>query len=1143
MTTAFFNKTIITCAAALLLAFTAQASDKLSLKSVDPLTKVLSTETDFPNADLIEVARGENAVLQIIVTSTGPVSNLSPSIKGTEDLGKPSLGWLGEVKSSYRYTPAAPDALESESGNYPDPIIYDTLVNLTSGKSAILWIDIAVPGNAEAGTRECEVKITGLSNGRKVSSVKTFKLHVYDVTLPDQSLLVTNWYFPEKFTYMNHGQAVPDDSPVYWKCYEALVRTASEFGQNVWLLNESGTPVLSKDGKIGFDFSRMDKSIDFLLSHVNVKLLEANHIAKRSDNKWTDPFWVSVPVFDDNGKLGNVRVPFTDERAKDYINAYFPALEAHLQSKKLADGRTWLDIYTQHIADEPINQNLESWEGIARLVKAAAPKIKIIEAYRSDTYDQSLIDILVPQLDELAWDTYRDIPKGLRCWFYTCMYPRGNFANRYVTLPLIKTRLLHWINYKYDSPGYLHWGFNFWGEGGDPYGDVSVPANEWPGGDSHIVYPGYLKVYPSIRLSAMRDGIRDYELLKMVAAVNTDKAKEFAGRLILDFDRYDTSVATLRQTRREMLELLESHSESGIIGEPSIIPKPVSAEYSSDHLTGKNAEKAVKETIKKSLLKDLGKEGYRLSVSKKGIRTEAATEAGLFYAKQTLKQLRDTEGYRCAEIKDYPRFSYRGIHVDVSRHFFAKEEIMKILDEMAYYKMNNFHLHLTDNGGWRIQIDKYPKLTELGAYRVMKDWDGWWKMPQRLFCTNDTPGAYGGFYTKDDIREIVRYAEDRHINVIPEIEFPAHSDAVFVGYPELSCEKEQYGSGEFCMSNPRVYQFAYDVLDEVMELFPSKVIHIGGDEARHKFKCSDCLALMKKEGMQSYDELQRYMIAKLQKYLNDHGRDMGGWDEIVNNEDLSEGTVSYTYRGQKNGIRSANRGVKTVFTPGEILYFDWYTAMPSKEPKAMWGYSPLKKMHSFDPLPVSKERAAANEMLVDNRFVDKDSVKFISPENAEYVIGVQGCAWSEYISSDEHLEYMMFPRLLAISELGWTEEGQSEWSDFKERVNEQIPGLRARGIRAYDLHDAPRITTIAPNTKESIVTIESERTDVEIRYTLDGSEPLSTSSSYQGPFSVKNAATIKAAAFKNGNKVSYTKEFKVTLGQDQPDYYKNTDNE
>lgn len=562
-----------------------------------------------------------------------------------------------------------------------------------------------------------------------------------------------------------------------------------------------------------------------------------------------------------------------------------------------------------------------------------------------------------------------------------------------------------------------------------------------------------------------------------------------------------------------------------------IIPQPQEISVQRGFFTG-GSEAAVQ--VDPALTAELGDEGYRLDVDGKGIRITAATEAGAFYARQTLSQITGPQGVRKVHVKDVPRFAYRGFHVDVSRHFHDKAEIMKIIDAAAAYKFNNFHFHLTDNGGWRIQSDTYPLLTELGAYRVMKDWDGWWKLPKRLFCTKDTPGAYGGFYTKDDIREIVEYAAGRHINVIPEIEFPAHSDAVFAAYPQLCCEKTNYCCGEFCPANPEVYTFMESILGEVMELFPSKVIHIGADEARkNSWKhCPACNALMKKEGMTSYDDLQCYMVSRIASFLQSRGRCMGGWDELLKNEDLEPCTVVYSYRGEKGGIRAANRGLKTVLTPGEILYMDWYQASPEHEKKAMYGYSPIKKMYRFHPLPDTPEKAADNESLVETCYVSPDSVEYIFPGNVANVIGIQGCAWGEYIPTDEHLEYMMFPRLLAVAELAWTPEEKLSWERFRSGLPEHLQRLRDAGFNVYDLHNAPEVTYTG-----GLVRMESENPLATVRYTLDGSDPTEDSPAFRKPFAIKGKVLLKAAAFAKGAPRSYVREITLEEGTQALDYY------
>ncbi|SHF27739.1 hexosaminidase [Bacteroides faecichinchillae] len=581
----------------------------------------------------------------------------------------------------------------------------------------------------------------------------------------------------------------------------------------------------------------------------------------------------------------------------------------------------------------------------------------------------------------------------------------------------------------------------------------------------------------------------------------------------------------------------------------NLIPQPVSIKQSKGYFKV-DSVKAEKEGIESyihctidSALKEIGNEGYLLSVTPERIELSATTSTGIYYGKKTLYQLLTSQGIPCIAIKDYPRFQYRGMHLDVSRHFFSKEEVLKLLDAMSYYKINTFHFHLTDNGGWRIQIDKYPKLTSMGSYRTEKDWLKWWDGDVREFVPENTPGAYGGYYTKEDIRDILQYAAERHINVIPEIEFPAHSDEVFVGYPELCCMGKPYTSGEFCIGNEKTFTFMEDVLSEIIELFPSKYIHVGGDEARKTAwkGCPKCQALMKRMNMKSLDDLQCYIIQKAETFLNSKGRTMIGWDEILKN-DLDSSSIVMSYRGQRGAIVAANKGFRAVMTPGEVLYFDWYQAEPRTQPQAMYGFSPIKKMYSFNPVPINAITSAANEELVQSKPISSDTMIYIFPGNAHKIIGVQGSTWSEFIPDEEHLEYMIFPRLLAVAEVAWTSQENRDWQSFKCRVNTHISQLKVRGIRPFTLSDNVELTTrIISDNEEVEVTLDAEKVPVEIHYTTDGSEPCIHSAIYEQPFILKKETVVKAAIFKGIERQGRVLKKHVGLSEEIKNYYEYSD--
>ncbi|WP_455632775.1 glycoside hydrolase family 20 protein [Parabacteroides sp.] len=534
----------------------------------------------------------------------------------------------------------------------------------------------------------------------------------------------------------------------------------------------------------------------------------------------------------------------------------------------------------------------------------------------------------------------------------------------------------------------------------------------------------------------------------------------------------------------------------------NLIPKPVYIEMTggyfkvdSNLVFGKDQSGTIRYVVDESF-NGGNPEGYALSVTDKGIELRAASASGLFYGEQTLRQLYTPKGIPCVSIVDNPRFPYRGLHLDVSRHFFPKEEVMKLLDVMSYYKLNTLHMHLTDAGGWRIQIDKYPKLTTDVAFRTESDWQKWWDGKDRKYLPEGTPGAYGGYFTKEDIRAIVDYAAARHINILPEIEFPGHSDEVFVAYPELSCSGKPYTTGDFCIGNEQSFTFMEDVLSEVIDLFPSEYIHIGGDEAgKGAWKtCPKCQALMRRNGMKHVDELQSYMIHRAEEFLISKGRKLIGWDEILEGGLAPEATVM-SWRGEEGGIKSARMGHDVIMTPGGYMYFDFYQADPKTQPYAIGGYTPIKRVYSYNPVPADS----------------------LTAEESEHILGVQANTWTEYIKDEKHLEYMMFPRALAVAEIGWTPQEDRSWEDFKPRMNANIPVLQRMGIHAFTLSDEIETTMEVDTSRREIqVTLDAEKYPAEIRYTTDGSIPTASSPLYNGPIVVKDSADIKAAIFRDG---------------------------
>lgn len=426
-------------------------------------------------------------------------------------------------------------------------------------------------------------------------------------------------------------------------------------------------------------------------------------------------------------------------------------------------------------------------------------------------------------------------------------------------------------------------------------------------------------------------------------------------------------------------------------------------------------------------------ESYTLSVTPQRIEIRATSGAGLFYGMQTLLQLMQPAGtgsYSIAsvEIEDTPRFAYRGLMLDVSRHFSTKEFIKKQIDALAYYKINRLHLHLTDAAGWRLEIKKYPLLTDFAAWRTDPTWKKWWN-GGRKYLRYDEPGASGGYYTQDDIREILAYARQHYITVIPEIEMPSHSEEVLAAYPQLSCSGEPYKNSDFCVGNEETFTFLENVLTEVMELFPSEYIHVGGDEAgKSAWKtCPKCQKRMKDEHLANVDELQSYLIHRIEKFLNNHGRCLLGWDEILQGGIAPNATVM-SWRGEEGGIAAVTSGHHAIMTPGAYCYLDSYQDAPYSQPEAIGGYLPLKKVYTYDPVPAS-----------------------LTAEQAKLVYGVQGNLWVEYIPTPEHVEYMIYPRILALAEVAWSAPERKSWSDFHTRALSAVADLQKKGYHPFDL--------------------------------------------------------------------------------------------
>ena len=427
-------------------------------------------------------------------------------------------------------------------------------------------------------------------------------------------------------------------------------------------------------------------------------------------------------------------------------------------------------------------------------------------------------------------------------------------------------------------------------------------------------------------------------------------------------------------------------------------------------------------------------EGYHLDVTSDAVTVEAKTPAGLFYGLQTLTQLLSgghSSGWSVpvVQIVDAPRFAYRGMHLDVGRHFFPVAFVKKYIDLLAMYKMNKFHWHLTEDQGWRIEIKKYPKLTEIGAYRketvVGKNFERF----DRPYVGDGQP--HGGFYTQDEVREVVAYARARYIDVIPEIEMPGHATAALAAYPELACTDGPFNvpttwgifEDVFCPKE-ETFQFLEDVLTEVIALFPSQYIHIGGDEVlKVRWKESELAQeVITREGLADEEELQSYFIKRIEAFLQAQGRRLIGWDEILEGGLAPDATVM-SWRGMEGGIEAARQGHDVIMTPTSHTYFDYYQGDPVQEPLAIRGLTPLEKVYGFEPVPET-----------------------LSAEDAAHILGAQGNVWTEYMATTDYVEYMVFPRMLALAEVVWSPQELRNWEDFVQRLPAQLQHLDTLGV-------------------------------------------------------------------------------------------------
>lgn len=518
--------------------------------------------------------------------------------------------------------------------------------------------------------------------------------------------------------------------------------------------------------------------------------------------------------------------------------------------------------------------------------------------------------------------------------------------------------------------------------------------------------------------------------------------------------------------------------------------------------------KTTKQKIAIALVKDtsIGVEGYHLIVSANTITIKANTKAGIVYGIQTLLQTLPAVQTNAKlviprmDITDYPRFKWRGMHLDVSRHFFGPNVIKQYIDLLAACKFNTFHWHLVDDQGWRIEIKQYPALTNTGAWRVDHTNMVWGNRPQAK--AGEVP-SYGGYYTQDQIKEIIAYASERNIIIVPEIEMPGHVASAIASYPFLSCTQEKQLpltggnytniSSNYCAGNDSVFHFLENVLTEVIQLFPSTYIHIGGDEVDKSSwkKCAKCQRRIQTEKLKNEEELQSYFIKRIEQFIQTKKRKMIGWDEILEGG-LAPGATVMSWRGEAGGIAAAKMKHDVVMTPGNPVYFDHYQGDPASEPLAIGGFNTLKKVYEYEPLP-----------------------KELNEQEAKYVLGAQANLWTEYVTTPKQVEYMVLPRMLALSEVLWSKKGSKDWAGFNERLQQHFKAFDQKGLN-YSKGNFK--VDIKPIIKEGklFAALSTEMYKGQVYYTTNGEQPSITSKPYEQLIEINSSMVLKAATVVNG---------------------------
>ena len=960
--------------------------------------------------------------------------------------------------------------------------LLDTMI-LKPMQTQGIWFTCQIPSGVEPGLYTGDVIVR---NGDKVIRKLKLSIQAREEILPDPE----DWHFhldlwQNPYAVARYHQVEPW-SDEHMEAMRPLMTLLAKAGQKVitttlihkpWggqtedYFESMVTWIKKVDGTWEYKFDIFDKWVEFMMDCGVTEQINCFSIA---------PWSSSFQYYDqasNSFKFVNADVGTPEYEA--FWSGMLVEFARHLREKG------WFDICTIAMDERPVEVMLE----VIRIIRSVEPDFKIALAggyhpeIESEIYDYCLAyslefpeDVLERRRKEGKISTYYTCCTEIEPNLFTISDPQDGL---FLGLDMARRK----------SDGYLRWAYNSWPL--EPLMDSRFRA--FTSGDTFMVYPGGRS---SIRMERLVQGIQEYEKIRILGQEKTPDVQIIPEPAVM---QVSSEVMNVRGASYFVGEEVDERSSAAICGFMSHL-----GHVSASSCSRTNNESQAVFTY--NINKELNDEVYFIKVKGAQIKIEASSFNGFLYAIETLKQLLPIAIYGDAVdrksswtiphviIEDYPRFGYRGMHMDSARHFWSVAQVKKYLDIMAVHKMNTFHWHLTDDQGWRVEIKKYPKLTEIGSKRSGTALGkGWYDVEY-----DGIP--YGGFYTREDIREIVEYASSKGITVIPEIDLPGHMLAAIASYPHLGCTGKQYevwgrwgvSPEVLCAGRETTYEFLENVLLEIMELFPSKYIHIGGDECpKVRWKeCPACQTKMKElglDGENAAELLQGYVTRRIETFLAGHGRSIIGWDEILSGDISSTATIM-SWRGVDGGIAAAKAGHDAIMTPNTHCYLDYYQSRKIQdEPFAIGGFVDVAKVYSFEPHTAE-----------------------MTEEQKNHILGVQANLWTEYIKTPEHQEYMLLPRMTALSEVQWSYPHRKDYDRFLDKMSHMVEIYKAMGFNfAKHIFEVIPVIGVNEQAGRPEVTLTTQGT-APMYYTLDGSLPTASSTLYTGPVTVGEGEVFKA---------------------------------